>query len=530
MSSLPGNVTITDYNCKEGGEVVATCEVNPCDNPFYAVEHPGECNLTVTLLRLDPSSQEIKKGRSGMVRVIAQFSNGAEADVTDEAIVTTDDSSIAEYASSGVVNGNEVGSTAAHGTWKGLSASGSITVTDAACLDAQSWDVVFVLDQSVGTYFVKHQAYIPRMGFKYLRVGGAAGEVRQYAQTALSFMLSMHLRSQFRPDIEARDRIAVVLTGDGHPYVHLSWSDSVQPIISTPMYGDNRLGEALNLAKALFASGRPEARKVCVVFTGGAETFCNPPYRSVAHQMKLEGIEVAIATPVGPGDGLFSACSYPATVYSSLQQAASPCLFFGGITWRNVASVMGSILSTACECEMDGYDEEGNWKDPNAPDPPDPPDDPDDPNDPSDDPDDPDDPTDDPPVYDPDNPGEYPPPIITCTGGEIYYVESAYPWGLLPNQNPADHIEPADLACYYTLFDKEVQNVIEGYQLSGYTVIKASGRKWVSITNPPNAIVNAAFRKVGHSCDPNDGQGDLPTVLMGNRTVLVQALCLIPPV
>lgn len=78
--SLPGSVTITEYSCTTSGSGTLDCTANPCDNPLYALDNPTDCDAVLSSLRIEPPSQTVVKGRAGLVRLVAHFADGREAD------------------------------------------------------------------------------------------------------------------------------------------------------------------------------------------------------------------------------------------------------------------------------------------------------------------------------------------------------------------------------------------------------------------------------------------------------------------
>ncbi len=353
--SLPGTVTITTYGCSTTGsasESSGSCSSDPCVDPFYALANPTECDVTVAALRIEPTTVDIVAGRLGKIRVIATFSSGQEADITDEARVYTQNDEIAEYVSDGVLKANVEGAVWVEGIWEGLSARGTVTVTEEACVGAQGWDVCVVLDQSVGT------AYLPyrRPGLDpeqlYLRRVPLDNRVDYFDEILLSLQLSMSLQNEYQPDDPGNDRISIVLTSDGEPTVAQGWTSALTVLASHGQYSEARVGRALQRAQYLMTSARTTARKLVVLITNGGEWGCNPTALSVALQLQTAGIAVAVVTPVSANNGFFSACSYPQSAFAYLQSCASPCLFYGGLTFAGLTNALGDIQREQCggEC------------------------------------------------------------------------------------------------------------------------------------------------------------------------------------
>jgi len=372
--AIPGSAELSSITCatdsSSGGGTTGSvtpgggfCPDAACDNPLYRYDHQTDCgSLTLISLRLEPASVAIPKDRVGVVRVIAKFSTGQEADVTTESTVNTADSDTAEYKGDGVVYGAEQGITTIRGVWKGRSADGTVTVTDSACQSAIPWDVVFVLDQAVGNYFFRSTRATPGFGAYFQRyTPNVAPYIDIYDWFVLSMQMGMDLTSSWNPSATGNDRVAVVLTGDGVPTVlpgenGSRWSSSVRTVSTIGLNGASRLGAAIDLARSTMASARPEARKLIVVLTHAGETDCNPTALAECTAAKGDGFEVAIVTPVAASHvEFYSACSYPLTVFEWLQSCASPCLFLSGnSTWWAAGSTLTNLLQTACGCSYSG--------------------------------------------------------------------------------------------------------------------------------------------------------------------------------
>lgn len=356
MSSLPGTSTITTYGCPTDtgtSDGSVPCGSDACVDPFYAMDHADSCDaVTVTSLRVEPTGLGIVMGRLGKVRVIATFSTGQEADVTDEARVYSQNDEIAAYLSEGVVQANAEGAVWLEGIWEGYSARATVTVTDEVCVGATGWDVCFVLDQSVGTAFLPFRRPGQDPEQLYIRRVPLENRVDYFDEVLLSMQLALSLTNEYQPSDPGADRVSIVLTGDGEPTVAQNWTNALTVLASTGTYQDTRLGRALQRAQYLMLSARPAARKLVVVVTNGGEWGCNPTALSVALQLQEAGVLVAMVTPVAANGGFFSACSYPQSAYDYLQSCASPCLFYGGLSFGALTNALGDIQREACggEC------------------------------------------------------------------------------------------------------------------------------------------------------------------------------------
>ena len=317
------------------------------------MDHADSCDtVTVTALRVEPAGLGIVMGRLGKVRVIATFSTGQEADVTDEARVYSQNDEIAAYLSEGVVQANAEGAVWLEGIWEGYSARATVTVTDEVCVGATGWDVCFVLDQSVGTAFLPFRRPGQDPEQLYIRRVPLENRVDYFDEVLLSMQLALSLTNEYQPSDPGADRVSIVLTGDGEPTVAQNWTNALTVLASTGTYQDTRLGRALQRAQYLMLSARPAARKLVVVVTNGGEWGCNPTALSVALQLQEAGVLVAMVTPVAANGGFFSACSYPQSAYDYLQSCASPCLFYGGLSFGALTNALGDIQREACggEC------------------------------------------------------------------------------------------------------------------------------------------------------------------------------------
>ena len=372
--AIPGSSELSSVTCATtdgsgGGTTggVTTgggfCPDAACDNPLYRYDHQDDCGaMTLVSLRLEPSSIAVPKNRVGVVRVVAKFSTGQEADVTLESTVNTADTSTAEYQGGGAVYGAEQGITTIRGVWKGRTADGTVTVTDSACQSAVPWDVVFVLDQSVGNYFFRTARSTPGFGAYFQRyTPNVSPYIDIYDWFILSMQMGMDMTSQWNPGATGNDRVAIILTGDGTPTIlpgagGSTWSSSVRTTTAVGIQGASRLGRAIEMARQTLGTARTEARKMIVVLTHAGETDCNPPASAECSAAKADGYEVAIVTPVAASTvEFYSACSYPLSVFQYLQSCSSPCLFFGGhLQWWSASSALANILQTACGCSYSG--------------------------------------------------------------------------------------------------------------------------------------------------------------------------------
>lgn len=366
--AIPGTAQLADYGCPvaPGTPGTGTVGVNPdgscvgsaCDNPLYKYDHQDVCGaISIVSLALEPSAIAIPKDRLAVVRVIATFSTGQKADVTDESTVNTADLDTAEYKGDGVVYGVDQGFTSIRGVWKGRSADGTVSVTDSACQQSVPWDVIFILDQSVGNYFFRSSAPVSGFGAYFRRTTPSIrGTIDLYEHFLLSFQMGMGLSNPWYESSASDDRAAIYVTGSGTPSMISDWSTALVPFSGYAVEGASRLGYALKLAKNKMSSARAEARKMIVVLTHAGETDCNPSLLAMSSQIKAEGIELAIVTPVSASQvEFFSHCSYPLTVFDYLQGCASPCLFMAGNTpWWSAAQALSKIQQIACGCSYSG--------------------------------------------------------------------------------------------------------------------------------------------------------------------------------
>lgn len=352
--SLPGNDTLTTYGGCSTTSVTTGCtaSTSPCLDPFYAMDHPEACDATtVTALRVEPSQLGIVKGRQGKVRVIASFSSGQEADVTDETRLYSQTDEIAMVATGGIIQGKAEGSAWVEGIWNGYSARASVTVTDVPCVSAVNWDVCVVLDQSVGN------AYFPfrRPGSDpeqlYVRRVPLVNRVDYFDELILSLQLSLSLVNEYQPTDPGNDRVSIVLTGDGDPVVVQGWTNHMTVVAAAGAYSDARVGRALQRAQYLMLSARSSTRKLVVLVTNGGEWGCNPTALSVALQLQQAGVMVAVLTPVAANSGFYSACSYPQSAFDYLQSCASSCMFYGGLSFGQLTAALGDVQKQGCSTD-----------------------------------------------------------------------------------------------------------------------------------------------------------------------------------
>lgn len=367
---IPGSVEITEYAC-DPVATDSTCSVDPCRNPLWAIDHPDDCDaVTLTAVRTEPENISIVAGRRGHVRVVAEFSNGSEADVTDAASLTAEDTGVAEVvsASDGVVRGLAAGEAYVDGAYGGYTARTTVSVLDSTDVDSVSWDVVFVLDLSAANHVISSrsltadasrvvrsfsgsEAVVPGYYWQALRPIGDGASIDVLDDLLKQAQLSLSLTNDWDDD-PGDDRFALVVTGDGHPYTYQGWTDTYITAPFAYAFSDCALGDAMEQAQALIGTARTASRKMVVVFTAGTETSCAPSAKSVATAIKaVVGNKVAVVTPLESvsrtGTTIYSACSFPQTSYDNLQETASPGCFFGGRLWADVAAAFGPILDNA---------------------------------------------------------------------------------------------------------------------------------------------------------------------------------------
>lgn len=367
--SLPGTVTVTEYTCASTA-TGSSCSVDPCRNPMWAILHPDDCTEpTLTGVRVEPENISIVAGRRGHIRVVAEFSNGTEADVTPEATLTADDAGAAEVVSSseGVVRGLVAGEAYVDGAYEGYTARSTVTVLASTDVDSVTWDVVFVLDLSAANHvmasrsltadasrvvrtFSGSEMVVPGFYWQSLRPIGDGASIDVFDDLIKQAQLPLSLANDWDDDA-GDDRFALVVTGDGHPYVYQGWTDTYTTAPFAYAFADCALGEAMQLAQTLLASARAGSRKLIVVFTAGTETSCSPTAKSIATLVKAAGHKVAVVTPLESvsrtGTTIYSACSFPQTAYANLQEMASASCFKGGREWPDVSAAFSQLLDDA---------------------------------------------------------------------------------------------------------------------------------------------------------------------------------------
>ena len=359
-SQTPGSVELVIHECQlPAGTDVGGLGYESCRNPLFALDHPTECGvLSVTNLFLVPPTQSIAHERSGVVEVLAQFSDGRTANVTGEAIIQSLDPHIAHYLGGGVFSGDTVGSTGVTATWQGRLVVGNLNVFDNTCVASVPWDVVFVTDDA-GVYTLSQrlplystrpgQSAFPAMvpALRRWRTGV------DYYGAMFSLILSLDLLDSglFIPgegwNSVATNPIGIggLRTGHDRIWTGAAWSDHTIPPIVTA--GSSSIGAQLMAAYQIHLTGRPGVRKIVVLFTMGGDTSCTPSLSGAAAALKANGIELVIVTALGPDDvSVISPCDGLLPSYLVLQAAASPCLFFDRLN-----SPWAQIFRVACgEC------------------------------------------------------------------------------------------------------------------------------------------------------------------------------------
>jgi hypothetical protein len=358
--TIPGTAIYSECECPAPGTINCDDWYTSCRNPLYALDHADDCGLlTVTELALEPESLPIAVGRSGKVKVVALFSDGRTADVTGEASIGTSDASISRHLGDGVMDGLDVGTTGVTATWKGKLATGSVVVFDNACVASQPWDVVVVADD--GYILISHERATAWGGYRVARRRAYAGV--DYTQMIFNFSLSLDLfdNGLFVLGVGwttgTPTGVGGTRTGRDRIWNGAQWSDSIGPVDYVrinPAAGN--IGGALMDAYGIILTGRPDARKIVVLFSTGGETGCSSGIAGAAQAIKNAGIELVVVTPLTVNDThLRSGCNPLVTAYSVLQAAASsPCLFVDGLM-GSPAGIPSQLMRVVCEgCSSSG--------------------------------------------------------------------------------------------------------------------------------------------------------------------------------
>lgn len=334
--NLPGSIVATEGSCAVSGTSTDcyTSQELLCFNPCYALAHEDACGaVTVTALRLEPEDSEVATGRRCVVRVVATFSNGREADVTQEAELDTENDSVAAYLDDGMVRGVAAGSCWIEATWGGRSCRGTVTV---AAGSTAVLDMVLVLDTRVlaelGGVHTRSDA-----GFDsyYLPTPVAYSEGLAYLARAAQGALA--LTTTLDPDESGGDRVAIVATGPSGTLAVSGWSTSLVDVELTALQG-GRVGKAIEAAETLMDSARSTANKAILVVTSGQESACNPSLSVSAASAINAGSKLAIVSPIAADTTIEAACSSGTPLFEYLQAATSQtCLFVGGAVNATVA-------------------------------------------------------------------------------------------------------------------------------------------------------------------------------------------------
>jgi len=351
-ASLPGCVTLTEYTCPVSDPNEELACVQACQNPFYAMDNPTTCDApTVTSIRIEPSTVRAGVGRRGVYRVVAVFSDGRLGDVTGEATPVIADGAKASLLSNGIIGGLVAGATTLTAAWKGKTATATLQVFTSTCATDQTWDVVFVLDQAVASYWFASRPSAPGCGMYWRRTAGRSDYVAEYGTAALALMLGMSLKNPWDSDA-GTDRISVVVTGDGSPRVAVTWTDTVPSVTALcQATTDSRIGESLRAARTMLNSARAGATKLVVLLTCGSESVCSPSARTAAGELDDAGILVAVVTPLHSGMPwtVYSPCTYPETALDYLESLAAPAgLVFEDPAGIDALGMLAGIQASYC--------------------------------------------------------------------------------------------------------------------------------------------------------------------------------------
>lgn len=347
-ASMPGCVTLTEWTCPEDTSDTA-CD-RSCRNPFYAMDNPDECDApTVASVRVEPATIPVTVGRRTIYRVVATFSDGRQGDVTSEATAVVQDSAVASLLAKGILSGDGAGTTSLTVSWKGRSAVGVIAAAASACTD-ETFDVVFVLDQAVASYWMATRPGAPGCGVYWRRSQGNSDYMAEYGTAALSLMLGLSLKNVWDDEV-GNDRVALVVTGDGSPRMVSTWSDTVLPVSSLCAATTNsKLGEALRIAKSLMLSARSGSTKLVVLLTVGSESSCSPSAATVAAELADAGVLLAAVTPLNDSAPwlVYSPCTYPALAEAYLEGLATAGLYFEDPLGLDCTASLAVLRSTIC--------------------------------------------------------------------------------------------------------------------------------------------------------------------------------------
>lgn len=350
-AALPGCVTLTEYTCPTTDPAEELACSQACQNPFYAMDNPDTCDApTVTSLRIEPATVRAGVGRRGVYRVVAVFSDGRQGDVTGEATPVIADGAVASFLVNGIVGGVAAGSTTLTAAWKGKTATATLSVFASTCAADQTWDVVFVLDQAVASYWFASRPSAPGCGMYWRRTAGRSDYVAEYGTAALALMLGMSLKNPWDDDA-GTDRISVVVTGEGSPRVAVTWTDTVPAVTGLcQATTDSRLGDSLRAARTMLNSARSGATKLVVLLTSGSESACSPSARTAATELTDAGILVAVSTPLHTGMPwvMYSPCTYPEQMLDYLESLATTGLVFEDPAGIDGLGLLAGVQAAYC--------------------------------------------------------------------------------------------------------------------------------------------------------------------------------------
>ena len=348
---IPGTSTVLTYDCP-------TTSTGPaCASQTDATRNPlanTDANPAVSV-RLEPSSVTTLAGRRAKIRVIATFEDGQEADVTTLCTFNSPNAAIAESLGLGFIAGRAAGAAFVEFSWGAFSGRVEVTVLAIGCVDDAPWDVVLVIDQSLGSSFFPYQ------DFEAWNSATSTSPIRQlywHPTTQTSIDLFDEILAQAQSALSLRnsadttdvgaDRLAVVLTGDGDPLTATTWSNSASNLTFTGHFADVRLGQALQRAGTLLSSALEGSTKLVIVVSATGGNGCSPSALSAATTLKSGGALVAVVTPLAANATTYSACTYPQRAFAMMQSMSTSGLFYGGVSVSEMGNKLGEILADAC--------------------------------------------------------------------------------------------------------------------------------------------------------------------------------------
>ncbi len=331
---------------------------NTCLNPLYAYDHQDECGLvTVDHIEIAPKDQILAVGRGGCIYVLAVFTDGRTAYITNESLVSIGDATKASYIGGGVVFGLTAGATSLFATWRGRTAIGSLIIEENVCTDSRPKDVVVIVNYGELTVYrqvpIREGSWLGGRRLPYERLPGETLDMGSSGSMIGSMVAGMDLmwtgyENDWWLGSAAATMVDSIHTGTDRIWNGSKWINTWDRTNLFPTTYPTG-GQSILAGLAVALTGRPGSRKVIIFASTGAEVSCGNPDTQIlgaADLCRASDVELFIVTPLRTSDGnYFAPCDMPRLALDVLAQAVTgPCYLIqsdGFDLWGSSATYAG---------------------------------------------------------------------------------------------------------------------------------------------------------------------------------------------